>query len=118
MLVNISGNHFYVSDALRQFTKTKVCHALENYIDTSYVDVVLTVDNKAHVAVANIVFLGKEIEASGRSDDMYRSVTDMSEKLEKLVHKRKEVVKSHPNVKLLFEQSAGAGKAQEQGVEH
>lgn len=105
MLVNISGKHLYVSDALRQFAKSKLCHALENYLDTSYVDVVLTVDNKEHIAAANIVFLGKEIEARASSADMYRSISDMSEKLERLIRKRKEVVKAHPNVKMLFEQS-------------
>lgn len=110
MLVNISGNHLYVSDALRQFAKVKLGHALANYIDTSYVDVVLTVDKKEHIAVANIVFLGKEIEASARSDDMYRSISDMSEKLERLVRKRKEVVKAHPNVKLLFDQNPEVAK--------
>ena len=105
MLVNISGNQMYVSDALKQFAKAELSRVLENYLDTSYVNVVLSMDKKEHVAVGNMVFLGEEIQASSRTDDMYRSIVAMSAELEQRLAKRRELVKSHPNVKLLFEQN-------------
>lgn len=90
MQINITGHHVELTPALREFVEKKFSK-LERYFDQIVaVHVTLTVDKLRQIAESAISVSGGEIHAKSDSEDMYASIDQLMDKLERQLIKHKE----------------------------
>lgn len=90
MQINITGNQVELTPALRAFVEKKFAK-LERFFDQIInTQVTLTVDKLRQIAEADIKVAGSEIHASSESEDMYASIDQLIDKLERQLVKYKE----------------------------
>ncbi|MDR6225570.1 ribosome hibernation-promoting factor, HPF/YfiA family [Desmospora profundinema] len=93
MRYNIRGNNIEVTEALRDFVEKKLSR-LEKYFDTTTnkteAHVALSVHNKDHHKVeVTVPFPGVLVRAEESTTDMYASIDNVVEKLERQIRKYK-----------------------------
>lgn len=87
--IQFTGHHINVTPTLREFTHTKF-KKLERYShQITSVHVVFTVDDMRQVAEAKIHLPGTEIYASAESEDMYKTIDMLVDKLVRQLSKHK-----------------------------
>lgn len=90
--IQFTGQNIAITPILREFTHTKF-KRLERYADRiTSVHVVFNVDNnkeKPQFAEAKIHFPGTEIHASAESEDMYKTIDLLVDKLARQLGKHK-----------------------------
>ena len=93
--VTINGDNFELTDALRELTvkKTKHLHTICKQI--SHIDITFKVDKLDQVVCGLIKVPGKELVAQASSDDMYKSVDLLIDKLSSQLRKYKEKLSGH-----------------------
>ena len=79
--VTVQGHGIDVTEGLRQCVDKYFAHVLHTSKHIESVHVMLTVEHKDHHASATVHVKGHEFFAKATSDDMYRSVHDLSKKL-------------------------------------
>lgn len=90
MQINITGHHVELTAALREFVEKKFSK-LERFFDQIInIQVTLTVDKLRQIAEADIKVAGSELHASSESEDMYTSIDQLMDKLERQLIKYKE----------------------------
>lgn len=99
MQINITGHHVEITDGIREAVKQKLTKLNNHFPDIQTVDVIVTVDKNVQVAEANTHFLGKDFSAKASTDELYKSIAEMSSKLSSLLQRQKEQVKAHPHLK-------------------
>lgn len=97
MQINITGHHVEVTDALNKAVNKSLKKIISHYPDIENIQVILTVEKHAQLAETIVHFLGQDLVAKASSDDMYKSIADLKDKLESLLEKRKSTIKSHPH---------------------
>jgi ribosomal subunit interface protein len=100
MRTTITGHHIDVTEGLANAVNQKIKKLSQHYPDIDAVNVVLTVEKNEQVAEATTHFLGKDLTAKDKSMDLYQSISGMGDKLNALLQRRKEMVKSHSHEKL------------------
>jgi len=95
MSIIVSGRHFQVSDALRQYAEEKVGAIIAEFHKISSVRVTLETQ-KAH-QLAEVLIHGKqlEIEAKHQSFDMYESIDQVVMKAAKQLRRHFDRVQDH-----------------------
>lgn len=89
MEIQITGHQFDVTDAITQLIENKMAKLGKHHPKISHLHVVLEVNHLDHLAKARLVVPGSEINAKCSSDDMYKSIDELVEKLIKLLEKHK-----------------------------
>lgn len=90
MQINITGHHVELTPALREFVENKFAK-LERFFDQIIsIQVTLTVDKLRQIAESDIKVAGGDIHASAESEDMYASIDQLMDKLERQLIKHKE----------------------------
>lgn len=93
MQISVTFRHMNSSDSVREYA-TKKLSGLDRYFDkVQDVHVVLIAEKKQHVAEVTVHSPGEVFKATAKSDDMYASVDQVIDKLERHAVKRKEVTK-------------------------
>ena len=95
MNVSITGRHMEMTDALREHVQSsldKVEHRFDRVMD---VNVVLSVQRRAHIAEINLHANGLRVNAKESSDDMYASIDSAVNKIERQVTKHKDRIQRH-----------------------
>ncbi len=97
MQIQITGrNNMEITDALRDFTQKKLQSRLERFADKiTSTQLIFSVDKLRQVVEAKIAVPGTEIIASAESDDMYKSVDELVDKLVRQLTRHKEKVTDH-----------------------
>jgi putative sigma-54 modulation protein len=95
MQINITGHHVEVTDAIRDVVGTKLEKLHQHFPDVASLSVILTVEKHEQIAEVSTHFLGQDFSATGKSEDLYQSIADMTNKLTSLMQRQKEKVKSH-----------------------
>lgn len=95
MQLTISGHHLEITEAIESAVREKFAKVQRHYPDLDAINVILTVEKHEHMAEVNSHFLGMDLAAIGRSQDLYQSIADVSSKFEVVLGKRKSTVKSH-----------------------
>lgn len=90
MQINITGHHVELTPALRQFVEKKFSKLERFFEQITSVQVTLTVDKLRQIAESDIKVAGGEIHASSESEDMYASIDQLMDKLERQLIKHKE----------------------------
>lgn len=91
MNVTFTGRHIEVTDALRQYATEKLDRLHRHYDKITNIHVILGVEKLLQRAEATLhVPRGGVIHAQSESEDMYSSIDDLFEKLERQVAKHRE----------------------------
>ena len=95
MRLMITGRHVLITPALRQYIETKM-RRLDRYgVRLTSLQVLLTVEKFHHAAEALGVFHGRRLQAKASTQEMYASIDQVADKLEKQIRKVKDRIVSH-----------------------
>jgi putative sigma-54 modulation protein len=95
MRVMITGRHVLITPALRQYIETKM-RRLSRYGERLIsVQVLLSVEKFRHAAEALGVFHGRRLQAKASTQEMYASIDQVADKLEKQIRKVKDRIVNH-----------------------
>jgi len=93
MQVNISGHHVELTQALKDYTTEKLAKIDRHFQEVSRINVILSVEKHFQKAEANLHFLGMDFSAEDLNEDLYRSVDNVVDKLDKQLNKHREKIK-------------------------
>ena len=95
MKIEIVGRHVEITPALRQFTEDRL-EKLEQLIhEPLQVHVVLAIEKHRHLAEIQVKSRGTQFSGHHESDDLYSSIRQVMEKLERQALKYKEKISDH-----------------------
>lgn len=100
MNLKISGHHVEVTQALREYVRTKLERVGRRFDQVVDVDVVLKVEkssekDRRQVAEAKLHLKGKDVVAEHADADLYAAIDQLAEKLDRQVQRYKERVQDH-----------------------
>jgi putative sigma-54 modulation protein len=102
MNLNLTGNHVDITSAMREYVTTKINKITLHFDHVIDVSVILSVEKHKQKAEANVHVKGKDIFVEADGDNMYASIDNMIDKLDRqiLKHKEKSLVKrNHDSLK-------------------
>ena len=92
----ISGHNYTLTAAMEELLRTKMERLLKHYGHfTTSIELLLRINNDDNIAEANVLVRDVSINASAKSDDMYKSIDDMIHKLKVQLEKYKETHLGH-----------------------
>lgn len=95
MRLMITGRHVLITPALRQYIETKM-RRLDRYgVRLTSLQVLLNVEKHHHAAEALGVFHGRRLQAKASTQEMYASIDQVADKLEKQIRKVKDRIVNH-----------------------
>ncbi|QSX05060.1 ribosome-associated translation inhibitor RaiA [Sedimentibacter sp. zth1] len=105
MNITVYGKNIQLTDALKEVTTKKIGKLDKFFYKNIQAKVVLSVERKKQKVEVTIPFNGRILRVEEVSDDMYSSVDDAVEALEKQIrkHKTKLEDKMHSNESIKFE---------------
>lgn len=95
---NISGHHLEVTEPLQEYAKQKLAFKQEKYYDNiTQINITLRVEHLEQSAEAEIHMGGTKhpIFAKSTTDDMYKSIDDLSHKLSSQIKKYHDKLRDH-----------------------
>ncbi|MDT8316465.1 MAG: ribosome-associated translation inhibitor RaiA [bacterium] len=95
MQVSVTFKHLEPTDAIRSYAEGKVTKTkkyLDNPVDAN---VVLSVEKFRHIAEVNLMVNGLAISATDATEDMYSSIDNVMDKIERQLRRHKERIKRH-----------------------
>jgi putative sigma-54 modulation protein len=95
MQLNVTGHHIEVTPALRAYIEKKLERITRHYEHVIDVHCILTVEKLSQKAEATLKVRGNDIHADATDGDMYAAIDALSDKLDRLVKKRKEKITDH-----------------------
>lgn len=95
MQIEITGHHVDVTDALRDHINTKFDKLKRHFDKVINVHVTLTVEKKVQKAEATLHMSGNDVHAAVESEDMYASIDQLIDKLDRQIVKHKEKLTEH-----------------------
>lgn len=96
MQVHFVGKNIDLTAGLKDFATEKLASLEKRFNHLTNANIVFHVENIAHIAEGTLHFNGTEIHATAESDDMYKSIEAMIEKLGTQINKHKEkLIDSH-----------------------
>jgi putative sigma-54 modulation protein len=95
MQLNVTGHHVEVTPALRAYIEKKLERITRHYDHVIDVHCILTVEKLSRKAEATLKVRGNDIHADATDGDMYAAIDALSDKLDRLVKKRKEKITDH-----------------------
>ncbi len=95
--VNISGRHFEVTPALDTYARKRLSKVEEIFNNITTINVILSVEKHIQKAEAEVKIGGnpKPIFAESTTEDMYKSVDELENKLLRQVKKYHDELKDH-----------------------
>lgn len=95
MQIILAGHHVEITDALREYVNSKF-DKLERFFDRiNNVHVVLNVEKLEHIAEATLHVNQGEIHAKANSENMYKAIDLLSDKLVKQLNRHKDKMNHH-----------------------
>lgn len=95
MNLNLTGHHLDVTPAIRDYVMAKLDRITRHFDHVIDVSVVLSVDKLARKVEANVHVRGKDLHAEAVDGDMYAAIDALSDKLDRMVLKHKEIRSAH-----------------------
>lgn len=93
--LQISGQHMEVTDALQKLTETKVEHMSHIYENITHIHITFHVDKHEQVASGQVSVPGTVLAAEAKSDDLYKSIDLLVDKLSSQLRKYKDKHSDH-----------------------
>lgn len=95
MNIIVTGRHFEVTDALRKYAEGKIKKFVRYLSNITEAIVTLSIEKYRHKAEVLLKVNGYLIQAEGITGEIYSSIDEVVEKLERQVKKYKEKLVSH-----------------------
>lgn len=95
MNINFTGHHIDVTPPLKNYINEKFERIKKHFDKIIKVDITLEIEKIFQVAKATIHVSGAKIHADAKSEDMYKSIDQLMDKLDRLVKAHKEKQKEH-----------------------
>ncbi|MGQ9569746.1 MAG: ribosome hibernation-promoting factor, HPF/YfiA family [Thermodesulfovibrionales bacterium] len=95
MNIIVTGRHFEVTDALRRYAERKIKKFVRYFSNITEAIVTLSIEKYRHKAEVLLKVNGYLIQAEGITGEIYSSIDEVVEKLERQVKKYKEKLVSH-----------------------
>lgn len=91
MNVSLTGNGLELTEALRNYVEERFSKLERHSDNITKVHIVLSTENKRQTAEVSLhIAKAKDIHAESVSEDMYASIDDLANKVERLLVKQKE----------------------------
>lgn len=90
MQITVSGKNLDVSKALRERVESKLSKLSARYDNLVSANVTLSTERRDHIVQVTLFGKGSEYRAESSSDDMYRSISEVVDKLDKQISKSNE----------------------------
>jgi len=99
MQVNVKSKNLVLTEALKDYAKKKLSR-LQKYSDQILsADVMLITERSFHIVEATVHVNGLTLRGEEKTGDMYSSIDQVIDKLERQIRKHKEKLKNHHRVK-------------------
>ncbi len=95
MQITISGHHVDVTDALKDYVKSRLEKLGRHHDRITSTNVILSVDKLVQKAEASVHVSGKEFFANSESNDLYAAIDLLADKLDRQLIKYKEKLRNH-----------------------
>ena len=95
MQLTLTGHHIDITPALRSYVEKKLERIVRHFDQVIDVHCVLTVEKLRHQAEATLAVSGGKLHADATDEDMYAAIDALTDKLDRLVKKRKEKMTDH-----------------------
>ncbi|MFO1426949.1 MAG: ribosome-associated translation inhibitor RaiA [Steroidobacteraceae bacterium] len=95
MQVSVTGHHVEVTDSMRAYVEKKFERIVRHFDNVIDVHCVLSVEKLRQRAEATLKVRGNSIHADATHEDMYAAIDALTDKLDRLVKKRKEMTGDH-----------------------
>lgn len=95
MQINLSGHHVEITEALRENVNTKMAKLSRHFDHINNVNIVLTIEKLNQIAEASIHVSGTDIHAKAENADMYASIDNLVDKLDRQILKYKGKMNQH-----------------------
>ncbi len=93
--IQLSGHGIEITPTLHDFVNTKFTRITKHFSNITTIHVFLNVDKLKQIAEATIHVPGQEIYASAESEDMYKTIDLLLDKIVRQLDKYKEKLNSH-----------------------
>ena len=95
MKIEITAHHIELTDALREFVEKKLAKLDSHLHSIETVHMTLKIEKNDQIAEGRVVVPGNQILAEAQSEDMYKSIDLVTDKLVKQLTKLKEKLTDH-----------------------
>lgn len=90
MNLTLTGHHVEITPAMRDYVTTKMNKVIRHFDNVIDVTVILSVEKLKQKAEVNVRVRGKDIFVETDSADMYASIDNLADKLDRQLLKHKE----------------------------
>lgn len=97
MNLNLTGHHVEITPAMRDYITAKLARITRHFDNVIDVSVILSVEKLRQKAEANIHVRGKDIFVEADAVDMYASIDNLVDKLDRQILRHKEKNIEHRN---------------------
>lgn len=98
MKIDVTGHHVDVSDSIRHYVGGKFDRVERHFDSVSKAHVILTVEKLIHKAEATVSVPGSgPVFAEAHDENMYAAIDALTDKIDRIVKKRREKVTDHHN---------------------
>ncbi|MGR9053118.1 MAG: ribosome hibernation-promoting factor, HPF/YfiA family [Gammaproteobacteria bacterium] len=95
MQISVTGHHIEVTDSLKAHVESKFEKLERHFDNVTDVHVILTVEKLNQKAEATVQISGAKLFAEDTQEDMYVSIDNLVDKLDRQIIKHKEKTGSH-----------------------
>lgn len=95
MNLTLTGHHVEITPAMRDYVTTKMNKVIRHFDNVIDVTVILSVEKLKQKAEVNVRVRGKDIFVETDSADMYASIDNLADKLDRQLLKHKEKNTDH-----------------------
>jgi putative sigma-54 modulation protein len=95
MQLSVTGHHVDVTESMRAYVEKKLGRIVRHFDHVIDVHCILSVEKLEQRAEATLKVRGKDIHADAIHEDMYAAIDALTDKLDRLVKKRKEKEADH-----------------------
>jgi len=95
MKIEISGHHMALTEAIRNYVKTKLQRIEKNTNNVLHAHVFLGIEKQRKQAEATFALKGATLYADAENEDMYAAIDEMAGKLDRQLAKYREKMKDH-----------------------
>ena len=95
MQLSVTGHHVEITGAMRTYVEKKMERIVRHFDHVIDVHCILTVEKLQQKAEAILKVRGNDIHAFATNADMYAAIDALTDKLDRLVKKRKDKMTNH-----------------------
>lgn len=89
MQIQLTGRNIDITDQLREYTNSKFQRLIRHADNIISIQVTFNIEKLRQIAEGNVHLPGANINATAESEDMYHTILELVDKLERQISKQK-----------------------------